>query len=609
MDLKRELTLLDVFCIASGAMISSGLFVLPGLAFALAGPAMVIAYFFAALLALTGMLSQAELASAMPKAGGTYFYVTRTMGPAVGTVDGILTWFSLCMKTSFALVGMSAFVGLIVDIDIRIIGLILCAIFLLINIIGIKEASKLQVVLVFGIFAILIVYIFAGLPNVQVKNIENFMPNGITSVFTTAGLVFVSYGGLLKVASVAEEVKNPARTIPLAMIFSLLIVSILYVFVVFVTSGVLRGAVLSNSLTPISDGAQIFWGTPGRIVLGIAAIFAFISTANAGIMASARYPLALGRDKLMPAFLMKINKRFQTPHVALTVSTVFIAASLFLRLDVLIKAASTVLFLTFIFSCLCVVILRESHLQNYRPKFRSPLYPWVQIVGVIGSGFLIFEMGAPALIASGVLVLGGFFAYWFYGRIRSNREFALLHLIERITAKEITDGSLETELKEIIRERDEIVTDRFDEIIMNSIVMDIEKTTDLESFFCSVSTKLSEKLNTDKDIIYNKLLKREKESSTVLSPTLAIPHIIIEGENKFGVLLARCKEGINFSEDAPDIKTVFVLMGTKDERNFHLRSLSAIAQVVQDKCFEKKWMSAKSADDLKDAVLLGERKR
>ena len=293
------------FVLASGAMISSGLFVLPGLAFALAGPAMVIAYFFAALLALTGMLSQAELASAMPKAGGTYFYVTRTMGPAVGTVDGILTWFSLCMKTSFALVGMSAFVGLIVDIDIRIIGLILCAIFLLINIIGIKEASKLQVVLVFGIFAILIVYIFAGLPNVQVKNIENFMPNGITSIFTTAGLVFVSYGGLLKVASVAEEVKNPARTIPLAMIFALLIVSILYVFVVFVTSGVLNGAVLSGSLTPISDGASVFWGTPGRIVLGIAAIFAFISTANAGIMASARYPLALGRDKLMPAFLMK----------------------------------------------------------------------------------------------------------------------------------------------------------------------------------------------------------------------------------------------------------------------------------------------------------------
>ena len=609
MKLKRELTLLDVFCIASGAMISSGLFILPGLAFAQAGPAMVISYFFAALLALTGMLSQAELASAMPKAGGTYFYVTRAMGPAVGTVDGLLTWFSLCMKTSFALVGMSAFVGLIVNIDIRIIGLILCAIFLLINIIGIKEASKFQVVLVFGIFAILIVYIFAGLPNIQIKNIENFMPNGLTSVFTTAGLVFVSYGGLLKVASVAEEVKNPAKTIPLAMIFALLIVSILYIFVVFITSSVLSGSVLSGSLTPISDGATVFWGKPGGIILGIAAIFAFISTANAGIMASARYPLALGRDKLMPAFFMKINKKFKTPHVALSVSTLFIAATLFLRLDVLIKAASTVLILTFIFSCLCVIILRESRLQNYRPKFRSPLYPWIQIIGIIGSSFLIIEMGIPALISSGILIIGGLFAYWFYGRIRSTREFALLHLIERITAKELTDRSLETELKEIIRERDEIITDRFDDIIANSIVMDIEETVDLKGFFDLVSKKLSIKLNIDKSIINDKLMQREQESSTVLSPTLAIPHIIIEGEKKFSILLARCKDGIEFSEGTPDIKTVFVLMGTKDERNFHLRSLSAIAQVVQDKCFEKKWMAARSDEDLKDAVLLGERKR
>ena len=159
MKLKRELTLLDVFCIASGAMISSGLFVLPGIAYAKAGPAVFISYFLAALLAMTGMLSQAELASAMPKAGGTYFYVTRAMGPAVGTVDGLLTWFSLCLKSSFALVGMSAFMGLVLNIDIRIIGLILCAIFLVINIIGIKEASMLQIVLVFGMFAILIVYI------------------------------------------------------------------------------------------------------------------------------------------------------------------------------------------------------------------------------------------------------------------------------------------------------------------------------------------------------------------------------------------------------------------------------------------------------------------
>ena len=98
MKLQRELNLVDVFCVASGAMISSGLFVLPGLAFSHAGPAVLLSYIIAGLLAVTGMLSQAELVSAMPKAGGTYFYVTRSMGPAIGTVDGFITWFSLSLK-------------------------------------------------------------------------------------------------------------------------------------------------------------------------------------------------------------------------------------------------------------------------------------------------------------------------------------------------------------------------------------------------------------------------------------------------------------------------------------------------------------------------------
>ena len=91
MKLKKELNLLGVYCIATGAMISSGLFILPGLAHAQAGPAVIFSYFIAGLLALTGLLSQAELVSAMPKAGGEYFYVTRSMGPAAGTVDGIIT--------------------------------------------------------------------------------------------------------------------------------------------------------------------------------------------------------------------------------------------------------------------------------------------------------------------------------------------------------------------------------------------------------------------------------------------------------------------------------------------------------------------------------------
>ena len=609
MKLKRDLGLLDVFCIASGAMISSGLFILPGIAHAQAGSAVVISYFIAGLLAMTGMLSQAEITSAMPKAGGDYFYINRTLGPAVGTVGGLMTWFSLCLKTSFALVGMAAFVNVIVDIDIRIIGLILCAVFFTLNLCGVKKAGKLQVFLVIGLFIILIIYILLGLPHVRTANLENFMPNGLHSVFATAGLVFVAYGGLLNVPSVAEEVKNPAKTIPLGMILSLLFVTILYILVVFVTTGVLAGNLLDNSLTPISDGARAFLGTPGQIILSIAAILAFVSTGNAGIMASARYPLALSRDKLIPQIFERVNTKFQTPHVALIVTTFFIAVTLFLELEFLIKTASAVLCLAFIFSCICVIILRESHLHNYQPKFKSPLYPWVQIVGILGSIFLVIEMGVAALISSAVLVISGLFAYWFYGRIRSNREFALLHLLERITNKELTHRGLESELKDIVKERDEIVEDRFDNLINDCLVLDLKASMNLKDFFVLVSEKVSKKLNIEKTEIEKKLIEREKESSTIISSTLAIPHIIIEGEKKFTVVLIRCKKGIKFTEDVDSINTVFILFGTKDERNFHLRTLAAIAQVVQNENFKSNWIKAKSLEDLKDSVLLVRRNR
>jgi len=601
--------LLDVFCLAAGAMISSGLFILPGLAHAQAGPAVVISYFLAGLLAMTGMLSQAELVSAMPKAGGDYFYVTRSMGPAVGAVSGLLTWFSLSLKSAFALVGMAAFTSIIVNIDIRIIALFLCLVFVLINIRGIKGAGRTQVILVFGLLTILLIYLIRGLAAINVHHFEPFASKGLAAIFSTAGFVFISYGGLLKIASIAEEVKNPGRIIPLGMILSLLIVSIFYILVVFVTTGVLGSAQLDNSLIPISDGAGVVMGKGGRIALSIAAILAFVSTANAGIMSASRYPLALSRDGLLPEFLSRISRRFKTPHIAILFTGAFMILALLLKLDVLIKAASTVLILTYIFSCLSVIILRESRVQNYQPCFHAPLYPWPQIIGIIGLLLLLLEMGREALLTAGLLIIGALSGYWFYGRIRMKKEYALLHLIERITAKELTTRSLETELKEIIRERDDIIEDRFDRIIEKSIVMDIDRAIEAEEFFRLAAEAMSKKIKVSAEVILRKLIEREKESSTVISPNLAIPHIIIEGKGTFDILLARSQKGILFSKEVPEVHTVFVLIGSRDERNFHLRALSAIAQIVQDPHFEKKWLAAKSKEGLRDIVLLGKRRR
>ena len=608
--LKKELKLMDVFSIASGAMISSGLFILPGLAYIKAGPGIVLSYFFAGILAITGMLSQAELVSAMPKAGGDYFFVTRSLGPAVGTINGLLTWFSISLKSSFALIGMAAFTQLIFPYDIRIIALILCLFFLVINIMGVKEAGKFQIFLVVLLLILLSFYIIKGMSFVQSYNLVPFIPEDadIFSIFSTAGFVFVSYGGLLKIASIAEETQNPSRNIPLGMILSLLIVSILYTLTVFVTTGVL-GPKLAGSLTPISDGAEAFMGAPGKIALGVAAILAFVSTANAGLMAAARYPLALSRDGLIPKIFEKISRRSQTPYVSIIFTTGFIILAVFLDLTILVKAASTVIIFGFIFSCVAVIVLRESKVQNYQPGFKSPLYPWIQILGILGFLFLLSQLGQEALLISFMMILIGFLLYWFYGKARAEKEYALLHLVERLTDRELVTGSLESELKDIIRERDEITQDRFDQIIENSIVLDLEEPLDRDGLFKIIAEKLAPLSGLKEKKLLDLLITRENQSSTVLTPTLAIPHVIVPGEKIFKILMIRSKKGIFFSKENPLVQTVFLLLGTKDERNFHLRTLSSIAQIVQSPDFEKKWLAAKNIQGLKDLVLLSKRKR
>jgi basic amino acid/polyamine antiporter, APA family len=326
-------------------------------------------------------------------------------------------------------------------------------------------------------------------------------------------------------------------------------------------------------------------------------------------MSASRYLLALSRDKLLPERLSRINPKFGTPHIAIIITGLVIFLSLLLPLKMLAESASVVLILTFIMSCLSVIILRQSKVHNYRPLFHAPLYPWIQIAGIVGYGFVLASMQAKSFLISGGLIAAGILIYWFYGRKFAKQEYALLHMIERITDKQLVSGSLEKELKDIIRERDQVVLDRVDCLIEDSLVLDIEQHIKVDDFFEIVAEKLAPRLDINKDQLAEKLKLREKQSSTLLDDSLAVPHVVIEGEKKFQLLLARAKEGVEFADDARNVNAVFVVIGTTDERNFHLRILSAIAQVFQNKDFEELWMSATNEQGLRDTILLSERKR
>jgi len=609
--LKKELTLLDVFCVATGAMISSGLFILPGLAYAKAGPAVIISYILAGILCIPTLLSKAELTTAMPKAGGDYFYIMRGFGPLFGTMAGFSSWFSLSLKGAFALIGTGAYLSAITHIPIHIIALICCIFFILLNLIGVKKAGRFQVFLVLGLLVILLVYVFWGIKTVDYLHFSPFFSKGMGSVFATASFVFISYGGLTKIAALAEETKNPGKNLPLGMILAVIVTTILYALVIFVTIGVLNLETLKYNLTPISDGAGVFGGDIFKIIVSIAAFLAFTSTANAGVMTASRYPLGMSRDKLLPSGFQKISSKFKTPYISILVTGFFmIAAILFLRLELLVKIASSILIILFIFANLTVILFRESKISSYRPKFYSPFYPYMQIFGILGGGFLLIEMGTFIIFLTMAFLLLGFVWFKVYAQKRAAQDSALIYVLEKLIAKdrELTSDNLLTELKDIVIQRDELIKDKFHKLIESSRVLDIEGAVKAEDFFKDVSGILGEELNLEPQLLFKKFIEREKEFSTVIKKGLAIPHIIVEGKNISKVLLVRARDGIVFPRDEV-VHTVFALVGSAGDRVLHLKILAAIAQVVQNPEFDEKWLEARNEDELKSIVLLAERKR
>lgn len=612
--LKKELGLFSVFSLAAGTMISSGLFVLPGLAYSVGGPSIILSYALAGVLMIPLLLSKSELASAMPKSGGSYFHIERSLGPLMGTIAGLANWLSIALKATFAIIGMAAMIELFMpdatNFTYKIAAVGICVFFTALNFFSVKSSGRFQNILVVFLIIILTGYCLKGFTHIDVNRYEPFMSKGYQGMFAVTGMVFISFGGLSKVVSVAEEVKESTKNLIIGMFLAFAIVNALYILVVFVTVGCVDGSQLSGSLVPIKLGGEVVLGKLGIALVGIAAFLAFATTANAGIMSGARTPMAMSRDGLLPEFLARMNKKFHTPGISLSLTAaMMIVIILGLSVKQLVKTASTMMILVFILDNMAVVIMRLSKMQSYRPTFRAPLTPWIQIAAIIVYIFLILEMGYTPIAISAVFALFAVVWYLLYVQARIDRESAVVYLVKRIVSRHIARSNLEEELKQIAIERDEITFDRFDGIVQNCQIIDLKEKITARDFFKILAEKLSDKTGQTSDELFKLFLQRERESTTVISPGLAIPHIVIDGNGIFEMVLVRCKEGIEFSELGEPVKTAFVLIGSQDERNFHLKALMNIAHIVSEEDFEKRWFQAANPEQLRDIIILSGRKR
>ncbi len=630
MNLKKELGFWEVFSIASGAMISSGIFILPGIAFEKSGPSMILAYFLGGILALGGILNVIELATAMPKAGGDYFFVMRTLGPLVGTISGILSWSALSLKSAFAIFGISSFIdgilrGTVNIHDVLIISIFVTLFFMVLNAVGVDIAAKFEVALVVILLAVMVIYIIFGMKTVDISRYTPFVSSfkngefidavsifsyeGIHRVIGTASLIFVSFGGLLKATTVAEEVKDAGSNITKGMITSIMTIIVLYVLILIITVGNIDGQLLAGSLSPISDTAKKIFGTWGFYVIDFAALLAFFTTANAGIMAASRYPMALSRDGLVPPFMGKVNKRSKTPVNSIIFTGIFIMLSLMLPLELLAKTASAVILMAYILTSLCVVILRESNVENYRPVFKAPLYPWLQISCVVIFDYFMFSLGWKVLKINLFFIVLSTMVYFLYGKKRTSSEYALLHLLLRITENLRLTHGLEEELRDIIHERDEVELDEFDRMIKNSRILDLKGPLTLDELFVIEARNLTHVVKKSEKELIELFNDREREASTALTEFTAIPHIVVDEKDLFYLMVVRCREGIRFNEKKKSVKAVFLFISSPTLRKTHLRTLASIASLTREESYEKEWMNAKNENYLRDMILLSKRKR
>jgi amino acid transporter/nucleotide-binding universal stress UspA family protein len=432
--LLRELGLKEGIAIGLGTMIGAGIFTLSALAAERAGPASTVSYVLAGVICLLIALAVSELATGMPRAGGSYTFITQALGPLAGSVVGPGNWLGLTFATGFYLLAFGEYLSLIVPIPAWLGSLLAGALFTWLNYRGAKITGSVQNLVVVVLVIILALFVGIGLFKVDSTLYQPFAPLGWGTAVRVIGLIIVSFTGFEKISTIAGEMKRPERNLPLAIVGSVVIATILYALILLVLTGIFPQVGIARREAPLVDAAGHIAGPVGTIAMMGAALLATLSSANAAIMASSRISYGMGRDRVLPDWFSYIHPTQGTPsHAILVTGGLAMLLSLTGRAEALAEISSALFMISYALLCLSVVVMRGSRPRWYQPTFRVPLYPVLPILGGLLCLTVILTMAPESRVAGLGLVGASLVWYVFWVRRQSTviGEFGPLWARER----------------------------------------------------------------------------------------------------------------------------------------------------------------------------------
>ena len=594
--MERRLGTLSIFGFCTGAMFSSGFFLLPGMAAAESGPLLPLVYLCSGLLLLPAILSIAELSSAIPRAGGPYLFVNRSLGPLAGLIAAVGNYLQLLLKGAFAFVGFGAYLTLVLDIPIQPVALGLIVLFTALNLIGIKQTALTEIVLVAILLLVLTYLVISGVVQYPATgrglraSFQPLLPYGFHGLFTAMALIFVSFGGIGQVASLAEEVRNPARAIPRGMLLSLAVATGFYVLGTALMVLLLEPTEFRADQVPVATMAAALERLPlPAWVVVIMALAAFASTGNAAILSAARYPVALTREKLLWNVVGKLDSRGVPRNAVLLTGLVLTLLVLTLEVKSIARLASAFLLFVFLGLCLAVVVFRESRIDEYHPRYRAPGYPWVQCLGVAAYLVLIIESGLQALgLLAGLCLLASVW-YHFGVRERSRYTPAILPLLGRLgevlacyrphATGAPAPGNLDLA-----------------QLAERAIVLDVEEATDLSSTVGQVAQELEQHLGGKRASLADSLKDEISHWKSPLRTNVVFSSALLQEIEQPEMVILRGQVKVSGQK----YQGLILLLDDELKAGRMMRLLSELEHRVRNAAFAKNWQAAQTPQELRD---------